>query len=155
MNICSRCSQPHTSPKIKEGMCFSCLYWSSVVDKLNDPDENNDNHEIIIANGRVFIPVPGFTGPDRLRGFNGRVFTFKMNDGTTIVSNNVWNGSVIPTQFREELPDNAELLETADHACHVCGATKGRMRAWYPGHHYCDKHYDEVSHQPTVLKSKS
>ena len=44
-------------------------------------------------------------------GHSGRVFNIKMNDGTEIVTNNLWCGGDIPENHREVLCDNAVFVK--------------------------------------------
>lgn len=70
-------------------------------------------------NGRPFIIIDGCLYTDggyrkttdtSSLGHSGRKFTIKMNDGTKIVTNNLWCGDDIPENHREILCDNAVFV---------------------------------------------
>ena len=71
-------------------------FWNEVL----------DNNAIII-NGNCYH-VDNEDSTSCFRGFGGRPFTIKMNDGKIIHTTNLWHHGTIPKEFYKG--DNAEFI---------------------------------------------
>lgn len=96
-----RCSEEMT----QRCLCFDCNFWTEHVQR----DHNEDKDVFVIANGIHYIidesPNPYF------KGFGGAKFTILFNDGRVVKTDNLWVQGDIPELFRDELPDNAVLID--------------------------------------------
>lgn len=55
-------------------------------------------------------------GPDRFRGFGGRLFTIEFFDGRRVSTTNLMHQGTVPARWRERFPDNARFLTDAEAA---------------------------------------
>lgn len=88
----------------ERGLCFSCNFWHRYWLEKDRPDivRVKGVHYVIGQEDPLF--------PTFMRGFGGRKFRFKMNDGRIIESTNVWHQGEIPEKWKDRLPDNAVQL---------------------------------------------
>lgn len=84
-------------------MCITCNHWREQVEL--DKNERGE-HGYAIFEGIHYVLSP-HTDAQVFRGFGGRKFTMKFNDGHETVCDNVWCQGVIPEGYwREQMPDN-------------------------------------------------
>ena len=76
--------------------CFQKQFWNEVL----------DNNAIIIDGNCYHVGKKDPTS--YFRGFGGRPFTIKMNDGKIIHTTNLWHQGTIPKEFYKG--DNAEFI---------------------------------------------
>lgn len=86
-------------------LCHSCNFWHNHIE--NDATVNKD--VFVIANGVHYI-IGDENSTDYFRGFGGAKVTIKFKDGRVIKSSNLWCQGNIPERFRNEMPDNAEIV---------------------------------------------
>lgn len=108
--ICKLCGAKETpntyftAPSMwRKEMCFSCDLWTRRAEELKTYPE----HTIAIANGTYYCI--GDENTNGIRGFGGAKVKITFNDGTEIISTNLWCGGDIPDHLRTLLPDNAKL----------------------------------------------
>lgn len=93
---------------IVEQICFSCDHWSRLL-ACTDA-----SHLVIVSTDgtmRHFVDGGPSRSPSSTRGFAGRKFRFRLADGTTIETTNLWGQGIVPDHFRERfLPRLAEAL---------------------------------------------
>ena len=107
MYICEICGREfdkkHYSGKFENicglNNCFGEKFWRIIVDE-------KDEH-VFINGGSYFIEDENKGG---FRGFDGRKFRIRKNDGTEIVTTNLWYQGQVPDNFKDILPDNAEFV---------------------------------------------
>jgi hypothetical protein len=95
-------NDPHVKLMLK-GYCWKCAFWLSKVDA-------GDEESIYIRMEGVHYIAHPFTKNMKSRmfmGFGGSKWAFRLSDGRTIISNNVWQQGEIPERFRDQMPDNA------------------------------------------------
>jgi hypothetical protein len=63
-----------------------------------------------IINGRHYVFHPRQDKKLYFQNFGGHEFHALRNDGSLIMSNNVWFQGEIPERFKEKLPDTAKLI---------------------------------------------
>lgn len=82
--------------------CFGEKLW-----RMREEEYLNGSPYIII-NGNLYNDG-GYKKNEKscYLGHSGRVFKIKMNNGTEILTNNLWDGGKIPENHREFLCDNA------------------------------------------------
>lgn len=114
---CCECGQPERATffeKTREEMirmqlCFSCLHWTQLIDKADDPRVIRfGGMHTMIGTPQVGHVVGG--GQKSRLGCGGQDWWFKMDDGRLIHTNNLWHQGTIPIHFRDRLPDNASQL---------------------------------------------
>ena len=131
---CSKCGEDTVasySADIRKNMverrlCFHCNYW---VDFL----ETNPS---TIISGCVYVPGNRTSGS--MRGMGGRRFDIEYiagpHEGKKITTFDLWAGSQIPNEYRDQFPDTARFLAGADK--HEVGATT----CWNPSDPNASKH---------------
>ena len=100
---------PETMKKLeKYQMCFKCNHWREQHElDINERGE----HNYAIVNGTHYVLCPPTNS--YFKGYGGRKFTFKFNDGTIKECNNVWcQGDVKDAHphWQEIYKDNAVIL---------------------------------------------
>lgn len=113
--ICKYCGKeenserwiPDTKAAIeKEQCCLTCYHWMEQHEL--DKTERGE-HGYAIVNGVHYVLYP-HTDAEVFKGFGGRKFTFKFNDGHETICDNVWCQGDIPEGYwRDLMPDNATL----------------------------------------------
>lgn len=113
--ICKKCGETveitesivSTSKEMDvQQLCFHCNYWTDIIRR----DNNEDKDVFVIANGKHYI-IDNENSNDYFRGFGGAKFTIKFFDGRMVKTSNLWYQGEIPERFRDELPDNATLIQ--------------------------------------------
>lgn len=70
-----------------------------------------DSNSVIVS-GEAYMAHPfDSSGRTYLKGHGGRLFTFKLNDGSVLESNDVWAQGTVPDHFRHVMPDTARMAE--------------------------------------------
>ena len=89
--------------------CFSVHFWRQIY---------SEKEEHLIIDGECyFVGIPALsTKPSSMLGHAGRRFTIRTFDGEVIETNNLWYNGVIPSAFRDQLPDNAMFVSPTDAA---------------------------------------
>jgi hypothetical protein len=93
--------EPYQSNMINKNLCFNCLFWEDHIEA--DKSINKDTF-VIVDKGHYLINPEKATG---MRGFGGRPFYIKFNDGRKICSTNLWYQGIIPEYFIDRMPNNA------------------------------------------------
>ncbi len=80
-------------------------FWKSKV-------EIKDNPNVARINGvHYFIGDENEKGTNSFRGFDGKKFKIKFNDGREVETTNLWYNGKIPKEYEKDLPDNAIFIE--------------------------------------------
>lgn len=97
----------------KEQLCSTCHFWNNIVkEETNKILYNSDKNRRVIIDGKCYYPNGYKTNTKKyMLGFSGKEFNIIMNDGTKILTNDLWYNGIIPTHFRNRLPDNAEFIK--------------------------------------------
>nr|WP_297937003.1 hypothetical protein [uncultured Lachnoclostridium sp.] len=87
--------------------CFSVHFWRQIC---------SEKEEHLIIDGECyFVDTPALsTKPSSMLGHAGRRFTIRTFDGKIIETNNLWYNGMIPSEFRDQLPDNAMFVWSTD-----------------------------------------
>ncbi len=99
---------------ITNNLCFTCDFWYGYIDKINNP-------KIARINGNHYIVESSNNDPARTRGFGGRTFIIRWNDGREVSTNNLWHQGHIPDRFKDKLPNNAIFIEIPEPIGHGQG----------------------------------
>lgn len=83
-------------------LCFSCLHWSE--QHRLDQDERCE-HKYAIINGTHYVLLPHTDG--YFKGYGGKKFHIRFNDGFETTCDNLWCQGDIPEHWRDTMPDNA------------------------------------------------
>lgn len=86
-------------------LCHFCNFWKNHIE--NDATVNKD--VFVIADGKHYI-IGDENSTDYFRGLGGAKVTIKFKDGRVVKSSNLWCQGNIPERFRNEMPDNAEIV---------------------------------------------
>jgi len=94
-------------------ICFGCAFWHNMVEKHgNDPLWWR-------VNGRSYIPKKTLLPDEKavsqrhggpFKGFAGREFFVKINDGAIHRTDDLWGQGTIPDWLSGQFPDNAEFI---------------------------------------------
>lgn len=88
-------------------MCHTCHHWHS--QHQFDLEERGE-HKYAIIEGHHFALLPS-DSQSSFRGFNGREFRIRFNDGYETTCSNLWHQGEIPAGYwRNLMPDNAEFV---------------------------------------------
>ena len=101
MTLCKECNKGLDKGS-KNGICVTCNFWLDILpikDKLYIVRVEGVHYTMGSENKTVSI-----------RGFGGRKWVIKFNDGREVISTNLWDQGRIPEHFRERLPDNAVFI---------------------------------------------
>ena len=82
--------------------CFYIDFWNDKV------QGKNDINVVRIKGEQYYIGKENNDG-NKFKGFGGHKSVIKFFDGREVVTTNLWHNGVIPEDFRERLPDNAEF----------------------------------------------
>lgn len=102
---CSKCGKLTDIERLVPGMCFTCGFWH---EKLA-PHIRDSERTVRTPDGKHYS-IGDKKDRGTMRGFGGRSFYVRFNDGRLEKTNNMWHQGTIPPEFREELPSNAELI---------------------------------------------
>ena len=83
---------------IRQKLCFSCDFWAGKIKDVNNPKS------VRIDKWHYFI---GDESKGGFRGFDGKRFKIRFNNGKEVETTNLWCQGEIPKRFRERLLDNA------------------------------------------------
>ena len=96
----------NTDEMIKHQMCFHCNFWR----EKKEIDENSDYHTWAMINGTHYYLNPHTD--HYFKGFGGRKFRIRFNDGFETVCDNLWcQGEPPEGYWREQFPDNATFVD--------------------------------------------
>ncbi len=108
--FCCKCGAPEVARYSNEArlrdrqLCFSCNFWEEEAEQL--PGKYIIiNHTLYSDAGHQPNANPSFLG------FAGHLWHIQMNDGRTIVTNNLWTAGRMPHEYWERFPDNAKLIQ--------------------------------------------
>jgi hypothetical protein len=98
-------------PSFSVVLCSPCFSWEFWNERLA---KHRDNARSIIADGNAYM-LGTATAPGRWNGYGGSWFTVRFQDGRVVETCDLWDQGIIPSEFREQLSDNA-TLESGRHA---------------------------------------
>lgn len=88
---------------ITRRLCFGCNHW------YQNHLEDSEPYTWAIVDGGHYRLLPHTDS--YFKGFGGRLFRFKFNDGTIKECDNVWfQGEIDNPYWRKLMPDNAVIL---------------------------------------------
>jgi len=83
--------------------CHNIDFWNDYVLRANEK-------KIARIDGSHYVISPD--NPNAaFKGFGGREFTIKFNDGRIVTTRNLWHQGTIPEDFKNRLPDNAVFVQ--------------------------------------------
>jgi len=86
---------------LEQQLCFTCNFWTGYVRMRDDPT-------IFRCKGSHYKTAP--ENERGFRGYGGAKWKIITHDGREIITTNLWHQGTIPPHFREELPDNCQLI---------------------------------------------
>lgn len=102
---------------LENSLCHECAVWKNIIDR------DNGMLKVIGRFAYVFYKPQYFVSPNGTMGQNGR-WTYILNkDGSVYKSNDVWPCGMVPSQYREELPDSSWFI-----SCRAYNIIKRRSR---------------------------
>jgi len=84
--------------------CFECDFWYRLYILRDDPS-------MVRIDGKNYHLGQEYGVKEDAKGFGGRRFDIRFFKGATITTTNLSFNGVIPDNFKERLPDNAEFVE--------------------------------------------
>ena len=81
--------------------CFMIDYWNDRVKDINP--------KVAIIKGEHYT-IGNEKEKGGFRGFGGRKFIINFFDGRIVETTNLWYQGVIPEDFKDSLPDNAQFI---------------------------------------------
>ena len=108
---CELCGKIMTKPAFTgeyKNVCHDCFndkFWLLKIRDINKAPEKF----AIVKNNLYYIANEN--DRDSFRGFDGRKFIIKFNNGRQIITTNMWHNGTIPEKFRNRLPDNAIFID--------------------------------------------
>lgn len=84
--------------------CHTKYFWKNFIKNINI--KNINERKILIDGSEAFIYEPHDISKET---FNGRQFELKFNDNHVEISNYIWFVGNIPSEFKEQLPDNIKM----------------------------------------------
>lgn len=92
--------EPTRSQLIRRNLCFTCNFWTNVL-----------SQSPVVIDGSAYTIVPDDPSPHSFKGFGGRKFKIRHNDGKITLTHNLWHRGAIPNHFRKRLPNNAAFVQ--------------------------------------------
>lgn len=97
-------------PFIAAGHCFSCYHWTQVFDtkkmeQMVSVRTSDGEHYCFARNN----PIKTNVTSNSSLGHGGRRFKIIFDDGTTVITNNLWAQGVMPEYWRKKFPSNATI----------------------------------------------
>lgn len=89
---------------LKDNICFTCYFWKSKLSIKDDPCT-------VRINGVHYFIGDNNSSKHAFKGFGGREFNIRFNDGRLVTTCNLWCQGDISDHFKERLPDNATFVE--------------------------------------------
>lgn len=103
--------------RVMEHEEFIVRFWEEKVAWLTRSD-------VARIDGDHYI-VGAEDAPNSMRGYGGRKFGIKFNDGRVVITTNLWHQGTIPEAWREKLPNNAVWLDDVQIKLHeACAEIK-------------------------------
>lgn len=99
MYTCVKCGKQCGDEAERRKMCFNCNFWTDLA--LHRTASN-----MVRIDGTHYM-IGTEEGPASCKGFNGKRFKIKFDDGRVVETTNLWHQGVIPQLFRDLLPNNA------------------------------------------------
>lgn len=100
---------PETGLRLLKGkLCHNCDFWTEKIALMNDP-----NHAPKLV--RTYDFKHNWIGDENenvspnSRGFGGRKFKIRFDDGREVTTTNLWHQGTIPLHFRDRLLPNAKI----------------------------------------------
>lgn len=84
--------------------CYNFYFWDSLAARMT----HNRFHEYAIVNREVYQIG---SEDDRPRGFGGKHWAIRFNDGFYIETNSLWYRGKLPERLESDFPDNAIFIE--------------------------------------------
>lgn len=91
-------------PMKEHQFCFNCEFWN----KMYEEDKKRLPHTVAIIDGTHYIVGPE-NDSSSFRGFGGHKFQIEFNDGTKVVTTNLWCQGKPDEHWKFLFPDNAKF----------------------------------------------
>lgn len=75
-------------------------HWSAIAARADD--------RLVVADSTAYSIG---SADDYPKGFGGTRWSIRFHDGRVVVTDSLWHMGKVPPEWREQLPDNAMLLE--------------------------------------------
>lgn len=89
---------------IKHQMCFSCNFWRERLEE----DSKLPPHTACMIDGTHYI-IGDENNKSAFRGFDGHRFQIEFNDGTKVITTNLWCQGEPKGYWKDKFPDNARF----------------------------------------------
>lgn len=109
-SICGREDHPdhyydeYRKPMEENHICFHCAFWKHMLEE----DSKRPPHTACMIDGVHYIIEPD--KPNTIfQGFGGAEFQIEFNDGTRIITHNLWCQGEPDEHWKQLFPDNAHF----------------------------------------------
>lgn len=102
----SRFIEDFASLMQEKHLCFQCALWTQHL-------ERDKSRDFAIIEGHHYVLAPHSNGNSFTTGFGGHKFRIRFHDGREVTCDNLWHQGIIPENFRDRMPDNAEFITPA------------------------------------------
>ena len=89
--------------------CFHVNFWNELVEEYNKDPYHNP-----VVNGTKYY-VGDENNAGAFRGFDGARFCILFNDGTIILSTNLWCNGEVPEEYKDKLKNNAKFITMMEY----------------------------------------
>lgn len=89
---------------IKHQMCFSCNFWRERLEE----DSKFPPHTACMIDGTHYI-IGDENNKSAFRGFDGYRFQIEFNDGTKVITTNLWCQGEPKGYWKDKFPNNARF----------------------------------------------
>lgn len=89
---------------IKHQLCFTCNFWRERLEE----DSKLPPHTACMIDGTHYI-IGNENSKSSFRGFDGHRFQIEFNDGTKVITTNLWCQGEPKGYWKDKFPDNARF----------------------------------------------
>lgn len=100
----------NSCPILCSSECFKHYFWDEKVKSYGNGTSGYAK-TIAIIEGCHYTYHPDTPGQAPFRGFGGREFKIRFNDGREITTHNLWHQGDIPETHKHLLPNNAVFIK--------------------------------------------
>ena len=84
--------------------CFNFAFWDRLAARM----AVDRYHQYVIVDKNIYEIG---SDEDEPRGFSGRHWTIRFNDGTQVETNSLWHRGELPERLQYDFPDNAIFID--------------------------------------------
>lgn len=86
--------------------CEYCKYW----EEMYQQDLESPPHTACMIDGKHYIICDENSKETYFRGFGGQKFIIKFNDGTEVITTNLWYQGIPCNHWKDKFENNAQFI---------------------------------------------